>query len=87
MEDAKLEKVSEEHLEKIQSSVSSINKAQMELGDFEVKKHQLLHFIAGAQDKLGLLRAELDKEYGTDNINIQDGTINYEADGETDKED
>ena len=33
--------------------------------------------LAGKQDKLTILQTELSKEYGTDDIDIQDGTINY----------
>jgi len=33
------------------------------------------------------LQTEFDKEYGTFDINIQDGTINYKEDVEADKKD
>jgi hypothetical protein len=70
-------KVSEEKLVKIQNIVDRINKAQMDIGALEARKHQALHYIAGVNDELVLMQQELNKEYGTDNINIIDGTINY----------
>ena len=38
-------------------------------------------------DQLSLLQGELKDAYGTDDINIQDGTIRYPENGETDKKD
>ena len=70
-------KVSEEKLVKIQNIVDRINKAQMDIGALEARKHQALHYIAGVNDELVLMQQELNKEYGTYNINIIDCTINY----------
>jgi len=39
------------------------------------------------QDQLTVMQGEFEKEYGTFDINIQDGTINYEENVETDKKD
>ena len=73
----KPEKVTDEQLKKIQDTVNGINRAQMEIGSMETRKHGLVHQVAGAQDTLTLLQKELEKEYGTIDININDGTINY----------
>ena len=75
--DLKPKNVSEDQLKKIQSIVDRINKAQMDIGALEARKHQALHFIAGVNDELTLMQDQLKKEYGTDDINIMDGTINY----------
>jgi len=83
----KPEKISEEQLMKVQDTVNNINRTQLEVGSLEVKKHELMHGIAGFRDELALLQAEFDKEYGTFDVNIQDGTINYKEDGEADKKD
>ena len=40
-----------------------------------------MHNIAGLREALTLLQKEFEKEYGTFDINIQDGTINYDKDG------
>ena len=85
--DLKPEKVTPSQLEKIQKTVSNINRAQMEMGRLETQKHNLLHQVAGLQDELKLIQDELEKDYGTVNINIEDGTIQYPDDGEADKKD
>jgi len=76
----KPEKITAEQLEKVQNTVNSINRAQLEIGSMEVKKHELMHSIAGLRDNLTSLQTEFDKEYGTFDININDGTINYKED-------
>ena len=84
----KAEKVTDEQLKKIQSIVDRINQSQMNIGQLESRKHQLLHMIAGVNDELHLLQNELEKEYGTNDVNIQDGTINYpKENGEVNKKD
>lgn len=80
----KPEKVNEEQLKKIQKLVDTVNRAQMDVGALESRKHQLLHFLAGTNDELQLVQDELMKEYGTNDINIQDGTIKYAKDVEAD---
>jgi len=83
----KPESISKEQLEKVQNVVNRINQAQMDIGQLESRKHQALHYIAGINDELTLLQEELNKEYGTDDVNIKDGTINYPENGEADKKD
>ena len=83
----KPEKITDEQLKKVQDTVNNINRAQLEIGSVELKKHEMMHQIAGLRDELTLLQTEFDKEYGTFDINIQDGTINYPENGEADKKD
>ena len=83
----KPEKITDEQLKKVQDTVNNMNRAQLEIGSMEVRKHEIMHQIAGLRDELTLLQTEFDKEYGTFDINIQDGTINYPDNGETDKKD
>ena len=73
----KPEKITDEQLQKVQTTVNEINKFQLEIGSMELKKHELTHHIVGLRDELTVLQAEFEKEYGTFDINIQDGTINY----------
>ena len=80
----KPEKITAEQLEKVQNTVNSINRAQLEIGSIELKKHEMMHGIAGLRDELALLQGEFEKDYGTFDINIQDGTINYEDDVKAD---
>ena len=82
----KAEKITQEQLKKVQETINNINKFQIEIGMLETKKHSMLHHVAGMQEKLTLMQDEFVKEYGTADINIQDGTINYK-DEQTDKKD
>ena len=78
----KPEKVTDEQLKRIQETVSVINRAHSEIGTIETKKHALMHQVSASQEVLHSLQTELEKEYGTVDININDGTINYKEDGE-----
>ena len=85
---SKPEKITEDQLKRVQGSVNNINRAQLEIGSLEVQKHEMMHNIAGLREELTKLQNEFEKEYGTFDINIQDGTINYlEENGETNKKD
>jgi len=84
----KAEKITDEQLKNVQETVNNLNRSQMEIGHMESRKHELLHNIASLRDELGKLQGEFQKEYGTFDINIENGTINYPPEnGETDKED
>ena len=81
----KAEKITDEQLKKVQDTVNNINRTQLEIGSMELRKHETMHNIAGLRDELSLLQAEFEKDYGTYDINIQDGTINYtKENGQTD---
>ena len=82
---AKPEKITDEQLTKVQDTVNSINRAQLEIGNIEVRKHEMMHQIAGLRDNLTLLQNEFEKEYGTFDVDIQTGAINYKENGEADK--
>ena len=78
-------KISNEHLNKMQEIINNLNRGQMEIGSIESRKHALLHHISVSQEELGKMQVEFEKTYGTSNINIQDGTINYTPEnGKTD---
>lgn len=81
----KPEKISEEQLKEIQKLVSSINKAQFDMGALEVQKHQILHYIAGIEDEMKIMQSKLQEEYGTDSVDVTTGVINYELNGEVNK--
>ena len=73
----KPEKITNEELNQVQSVINDINRAQLEIGSIESKKHSLLHHVATIQERLGEMQNEFEKTYGTADINIQDGTINH----------
>ena len=84
----KPEKISEEQLKEVQNLINDINRSQMELGQMETKKHAILHNVSMLQEGVGKIRDTFEKEYGTADVNIQDGTINYpKENGEADKKD
>ena len=74
-------------MQKVQGIVNAINRAQLDLGMIETRKHGLLHNIATIQDQLTIMQGEFEKEYGTYDIDIQTGTINYKEDVEANKKD
>tara|TARA_R110002020_G_scaffold426149_1_gene635539 strand:- start:162 stop:449 length:288 start_codon:yes stop_codon:yes gene_type:complete len=76
-------KITNEELNKVQSIVNDLNRAQIEIGSFESKKHNLLHHVATLQEQLNTMQVDLEKTYGTADINIQDGTINHNKNEQT----
>ena len=74
----KATKITNDELNKVQSIINNINRAQLEIGSFESKKHNMLHHVTLMQEELSKLQVQFKTNYGTDDINIQDGTINYE---------
>ena len=83
----KPEKITEDQLSRVQNTINEINKFQLEIGSIEVQKHQLTHHVNTLREDLGVLQVEFEKEYGTYDVNIKDGTINYPENGEADKKD
>ena len=88
----KPEKVDEQELARMQSSIKTIDQLTHEVGTIEVRKHALMKAMESVQQRIEQLRVQLRNDYGTDNISIQDGTINYpetkaEENGKADKKD
>ena len=83
--DLKPEKITDEQLNKIQTIVSNINKAQMEIGRYEAGKHTLLHTDYELQGELKVVQDEHEKDYGTVNVNIETGVIQYPDNEQADK--
>ena len=72
----KPEKVSDEHLRQVQEVVNKVNEMQFKIGNIEAQKHAMLHDLAVAQDKIGVVQDMLLKEYGSYDVNLNDGSIN-----------
>ena len=79
----KAKKITNDELNQVQSIINNINRAQLEIGSFESKKHNMLHHVNTLQEELTKLQVQFKTNYGTDDINIQDGTINYENNEQT----
>ena len=82
----KADKVSDKQLTQLQNLVSNINKIKFDLGSLEAQKHGMLHSLISANEVIIELQNKFQEEYGTYDVNIQDGTINYK-DEQTDKKD
>ena len=82
----KAEKVTDEQLKELQGIISNANKLNFDIGTLEAQKHNLLHALFQANDKIRETQDKLVEEYGTADVNINDGTINYK-DEQTNKKD
>ena len=76
----RVDKISKEHLEELQQVINSINNLQFKVGQVEGQKHNMLHEIIAAQNKIVKMQDMFSKEYGSFDINISDGTINWDGD-------
>jgi beta-galactosidase beta subunit len=80
----KPEKITDQQLKNVQDTINALNQYQLEVGVMEIKKHEIMHNVAGMRDSLKALQSEFEKDYGTFDIDIQTGTINYKEDVEAD---
>ena len=71
------EKISQEHLDELLQVVNKINGLQFSIGSTEAQKPKLLHELALGNDTISLLQDKMMKEYGSYDINLKDGTINW----------
>ena len=76
--------ITEQQLAQLQAAIKTIDNLTADVGSIEVRKHSLLKAMESVHSRLEAQRVELEKEYGTDNINIQNGTINYGDDVKAD---
>ena len=76
----RVDKISKEHLDQLLDAVNKINSLQFNIGRLETQKHKLLHEIALGNDTVSLLQDKMMKEYGSYDINLKDGTINWPKD-------
>ena len=81
----KVDKISDKHLTDLQKVVNTINAIQFNIGKIESQKHRLLHDLDGAQEGIKTLQEMLVKEYGTFDVNINDGTINWPKENKDEK--
>ena len=90
---SKPEKITDQELNKLQSTVKTIDHITVDIGNISIKKYALLKALENVQNEIEEIRKNFYKEYGTDNINIQTGEISYPEEpntsdnGETDKKD
>jgi hypothetical protein len=80
-------KVTDEELTNLQNVVKAINKVQIDIGQLEIQKAQMIGAALKFRDKLSEDQSKLKDKYGNVNVNIHDGTIKPAEDGEVDKKD
>ena len=73
----KVDKISKEHLTELQKVINLVNNVQFNIGKIESQKHHLLHNLDEAQKGIKTMQDLLVKEYGTFDVSLEDGTINW----------
>ena len=66
--------ITKDHLEKIQGFQKELNKLLNEVGFLEAQKARVLGKFGEENKKTEDFKKELEKEYGSININLEDGT-------------
>jgi len=79
------EKVSKEHLDEMLAIANKINALQFNIGRLESQKHKLLHELALGNDTISMVQDKMMKEYGSYDINLTDGTINWPKENKDEK--
>ena len=74
------EKISNDHLQELLEIVNKINSLQFNIGRIEAQKHKVLHELAMGNDTISVMQDKMMKEYGSYDINLKDGTINWPKD-------
>ena len=67
-------KITDEQLSTIQEQQNNLSQVINEIGVLETRKHALLHQVAEINTNIEEVKAQLEKEYGAVNINLEDGT-------------
>tara|TARA_R110002020_G_scaffold40594_4_gene119995 strand:- start:724 stop:1005 length:282 start_codon:yes stop_codon:yes gene_type:complete len=80
---AKPSKVSDEHLKSLQEVVNRNNALQFRIGGLEAQKYELVIEKVRVQHEILSMQELMGKEYGTFDIDLKDGSINYPEDGES----
>ena len=73
-------KITDEQLNELQGLVTKINNAQMQLGQVESQKYDIIAALPALRKDLQEFQSKLEEEYGKVSINIQDGTIKQPED-------
>ena len=74
-------KIKDEQLVKLRALVNQVSQAQMELGQVESRKFDLIAAIPVFRKDLETFQKQLEDEYGKVIISVSDGTIRQKEDG------
>jgi len=69
-------KITEEQLEKIKKQQDNLNTLINNIGFLETQKHNYLHQLSELNKVIDSTKVELEKEYGSVNINMESGEYN-----------
>ena len=67
-------KITAEQLEKLLKNQKELNTILVNVGVLESQKHSLLHQLADVNKESEEFKSELQAEYGSININLEDGS-------------
>tara|TARA_R110000744_G_scaffold338604_1_gene443837 strand:- start:662 stop:928 length:267 start_codon:yes stop_codon:yes gene_type:complete len=67
-------KITKEQLEKIKDQQGKLQQVIGNIGIIEVNKHEALHAQAVISQEMNQTKKELEEQYGSININMEDGT-------------
>lgn len=67
-------KIKEEQLNTIKEQQAKINDLINQIGILEANKHGVLHEMAAVNQEINEFKKELEEEYGSININVEDGS-------------
>jgi len=68
------QKITAEQLETLVKSQKELNQILVNVGILESQKHGLLHQLADVNKSIEEFKSELQAEYGSININLEDGS-------------
>lgn len=69
-----IKKITTEQLEKINASQKDLQSVLVNIGIVESQKHSYLHQLADLNKSIEDFKAEVEAQYGSININLQDGS-------------
>lgn len=72
--ESELKKITAEQLEKINTGQLELQEVLTNIGVLESQKHSYLHKLADINRSIEEFKLEIEKEYGSININLQDGS-------------
>ena len=73
----KPEKIEEQELIDLQTTIRTIDRLTADIGRAETQKYAMLTAMQKVQEEINGKRVEFMDKYGSDNINIQTGEISY----------
>ena len=76
----KVEKLEEKELQEIQDLVRGIDTLHLNIGRSRAAEHEMLHRLAGQNDQIKLVQANLQDKYGDVDIDIRTGSLKYKED-------